>query len=269
MISKEVQIIRRETAGHLPVPVTANSTKYLGSVYIGRGPLRGLDKEEEEKLLSTHLGMSPDEPNFHSTVRDFWANLRVKVDGGGTVLNISTTDKKEPVNIEDYIVYNWAKRHPLVADSREEMLENSKFQYYIRDPEVETDFANKKVRFKKKAYEEFIKIGDNTEKLDRVIRLLTDSDPNDLSEKQKQNLVDDIIEDNPEKFFITVTDKNLETKALISTLVSKGIVNKIGNQHYFIDEKLGETVEETVKYFHDKKNSETVNILKAKLQQSK
>lgn len=267
-MTKEVQLIRRETAGHLPVPVTANSTKYLGSVYIGRGPLRGLDKEEEEKLLARHLGMSPDENNFHSNVRDYWANLRVKIPGEGTVLDISTREKDdEPVNVEEYIIYKWAKRHPLVADNREEMLANSKYLYYIRDPEVETDFANQKVRFKKKAYEEFIKM--NEEKLNRIIRLLTDSDPSDLSEKQKQNLADDLIENDPEKFFVIATDKNLETKALISDMVSKGIINKIGNQHYFIDEKLGETVEETVKYFHDKKNSETVNILKAKLQQSK
>lgn len=271
---KEIQIIRRETADHLPVPVTANSKKYLSSVYKGRGPLRGLGEEEEKRLLSRHLGMDKDERDFHKVVRDFWANLRVEVPTEGVVLNVTTTKDKDsgienPVEIEDYVIFKWAKRHPLVADNRQEMLKDSKYLFYIRDPEVETEFSNQKVRFKKKAYEEFIKMGDDEDKMNRMIRLLSDSDPSDFDLKQKQNFIDDIIENDPEKFFVVSTDKHLETKALISEMVSEGIINKIGNQHYFIDEKLGETVDETVKYFNDKKNSETVNILKAKLQESK
>ena len=264
----EIQIRRRESKSHLPPPVLANSKVMLSSVYVGQGPLKGLDKEEEEKLLAKYLGIDPDEKDFHKTTRSFWADLRVEIPSEGKVLNIGTTEG-EPHNIYDYIVYQWAIKHPYVAKDLDEMLGSSRYKYYIYDPEIATQKANQKVNFKKKAYEEFITIGDDETKIDRLIRLLTDSRPEEMSLKQKQNYLDQEIENDPQRFFVTSTDKHLEIKSIISELVGEGIINKIGNQHYFIDEKLGETLDETVKYFNDKKNSETVNILKAKLQEAK
>lgn len=267
----EIQIRRRESKSHLPAPVIANSKKVLSSVYVGQGPLRGLDSNEEKTYLAEYLGEDPNADRFGSTARDFWAELRIDVPLEGIVLNIGThkVDKKEvPDNLYDYIIYQWIKKHPFVAKDLQELLDKSKYQFYIHDPEVATAFENKKVTFKKKAYEEFIKIGDDESKIDRLIRLLTDSDPSTMGLKQKQNLLASEIDDNSERFFILSTDKHLEIKSLISELVSKNIVNKIGNQYYFIDEKLGDTEDETVKYFNDKKNSSTVNILKAKLQEA-
>lgn len=270
-MSHEVQIIRRETKSHLPVPVTANSKKVLASVYVGQGPLKGLDGEKEKELLSSYLGVDREEKDFPKITRSFWADLRVEIPSEGKVLNISTRDEdgENPLNPGDYIIYKWAQKHPYVAPNKKEMLDNSKYQFYIHDPEIEVGHENQKIQFKKKAYEQFILMGDDDEKLDFVIRLLTDSDPNQLSVKQKQNYVDTIIEDNPKQFYVTATDKHLQTKALVAELVSANIINKIGNQHYFIDEKLGDTIDDTVKYFNDKKNSQTVNTLKAKLEEFK
>lgn len=265
----EIQIRRRETKSYLPIPVVANSKKMLSSVYDGAGPLKGLSKDEEKQLLSKHLGIDPDEKDFPKITRSFWADLRIEIPSDGKVLNITKDEDNDPANIYDYIVFKWAEKHPHVAKDREEMLSNSKFKYYVHDPEVATQKSNVKVAFKKKAYAEFIKIGEDETKIDRLIRLLTDSEPSAMSLKQKQNTLDQIIEDSPERFFVTATDKHIQTKAILSELVSNNIVNKIGNQYYFIDEKLGETEDEAVKYFNDKKNSETVNILKAKLQEAK
>lgn len=269
----EIHLRRRESKSYLPAPVIANSKKVLSSVYVGQGPLRGLESDEEKKYLAKYLGEDPNANNFGSIARDFWADLRIDVPMEGVVLNIGThkTDSKEevPDNLYDYIIFKWVKKHPFVAKDMQELLDTSKYQFYIHDPEVATAFANKKVSFKKKAYEEFIKIGEDEVKIDRLIRLLTDSDPATMGLKQKQNLLDQEIENNPEKFFILSTDKHLEIKSIISELVSENVVNKIGNQYYFIDEKLGDTEDEAVKYFKDKKNSGTVNILKAKLQEAK
>lgn len=267
-MSHEIQLRRRESKSHLPAPVVANAKKMLSSVYVGQGPLRGLESDEEKKWLSVHLGMDPEERDFPKTVRDFWANLRVEVPMEGKVLNIGVIDK-EPVNKYDYIIFNWAKKHPHVASDREEMLSNSKYQYYIHDPEIATQKENEVVTFKMKAYEEFIMIKDNEDKVDRIVRLLTDSDPKSMSLKQKQNLLDGEINSDPKRFFVIATDKHLETKAIISEMISHGIITKIGNQHYFIDEKLGDTTDEAVKYFNDKKNSNTTTVLKAKLQEKK
>lgn len=266
-MSYEVHLRRRETKSHLPAPVVANAKKVLSSVFVGGAPLKGLESDEEY-IIAGYLGMAPDEKDFPQTVRDFWANVRVNVPMDGKVLNIGM-DNNQPYVPIDYIIYKWAKKHPYVASSREEMLDNSRYQYYIHDPEIATAKENEKVELKMKAYKEFILIKDDEDKINRLIRLITDSDPESMSLKQKQNLLSSEIDIDPKKFFITVTDKNLETKAIISELVSENIVTKIGNQHYFIDQKLGDTLEEAVLFFNDKKRSDVVTLLKAKLQQSK
>ena len=62
-------------------------------------------------------------------------------------------------------------------------------------------------------------------------------------------------------------DKNLEVKAEIEEMVSVGVLRKIGNQIIFIDEVLGETMEDTVIFLKNKKNSGKLTTLRAKLKE--
>ena len=62
-------------------------------------------------------------------------------------------------------------------------------------------------------------------------------------------------------------DKNLEMKAEIEELVSAGVLRKIGNQVIYIDEVLRETIEDTIVYMKNKKNSGTLTTLRAKLKE--
>lgn len=266
---KEVQLIRRETKNYLPGPIVANSKIYLSSLLDGRGPLRGLEGEEETKLLSKYLSMDPKDPNFANTVRDFWAELRVLIPMEGKVLDISTDANGEPVSIFDYIIYRFAKIHPLVADNKQEMLDDSRKQFYIFNFEDHISETNKAVQFKKKAYGELIKIGNDEEKINRLVKLLSDSNPDKMNIKEKQNLLDTLIEADATKFYIMATDKELEIKYLISELVTYDIVSKYGNQYYFIDEKLGDTLEETILFFKDKKRSGEIVTMKAQLEEKK
>lgn len=266
---EEVQIRRRETKSHLPPPVVSNAKKVLSSIYSGQGPLRGLKGEKEKELLSEYLGMDKDDKNFGQVCRNFWADLRVEIPSDGKVLNITTDKDGRPHKIYDYLIYKWAVKHKYVAQDREAMLNDSKKQYYIYDPEVEMKKQNETVNLKKRAYAEFIKMQDDEDKIDTVITVLTDSDVDQLSDTQKENYLDQLIESDPGKFVAVATDKDLEIKSLISQMVSANIIRKIGNQHWFVDQKLGDTLEEAVLFFKDKKQSETVNILKAKLEEAK
>ena len=56
-------------------------------------------------------------------------------------------------------------------------------------------------------------------------------------------------------------------KAEIEEMVSAGVLRKIGNQVIFIDEVLGDTIDDTVVYLKDKKNSGKLTILRAKLKE--
>ena len=62
-------------------------------------------------------------------------------------------------------------------------------------------------------------------------------------------------------------DKNLEMKAEIDEMVSAGVLRKIGNQVIFIDEVLGDTMDDTVVHLKDKKNSGKLTILRSKLKE--
>lgn len=266
---QEVQIRRRETKSHLPPPVVSNAKKMLSSIYSGQGPLRGIKGEKEKELLSEYLGIDKDDKDFGKICRNFWADLRVEIPSDGKVLNITKDENEKPVNIYDYLVFKWAEKHKQVAKDREAMLNNSQKMYYIYDPDVEMKKQNETVNLKKAAYKEFIKMQDDEDKIDTVLTVLTDAEPDQLSATQKENYLDQLIESDPGKFVAVATDKDLEIKSLISQMVSNNIVRKIGNQHWFVDQKLGDTLEEAVLFFKDKKQSETVNILKAKLEEAK
>ncbi len=266
---KEVQIRRRETANYLPAPITANSKKYLSSIYSGQGPLKGLDGKEEKEVLAKYLGMDEEEKNLGKVMREFWADMRIEVPMEGKTLNISKDEDGMPYKPMDYIVFKFAEKHPHVAENEDAMLADSKKQFYIYDFEEAVDKQNQKVSFKKKAYSELIKIGEDEEKLSRLIRLMTDIEPKSLTLKSMQNELDKIIENDPKRFYIIATDKNLEIKSTIAEMVTHGVINKYGNQYYFIEEKLGDDLEETVLFFKDKKRSEDVTRMKAKLQEAK
>ena len=50
-------------------------------------------------------------------------------------------------------------------------------------------------------------------------------------------------------------------------MISAGVLRKIGNQVIFIDEVLGDTMDDTVIHLKDKKNSGKLTILRAKLKE--
>lgn len=266
---KEVQLRRRETKSHLPPEVVADSKKILASIYVGQGPLRGLQGEQEKSLLCMHLGIDKDDRDINNRLRDFWASLRVNVPSDGLELNVSTDKEGQPYNVRDYVIYQWALKHKYVAKNEAELNEQSHKQYYIHDPIVAAEYENKVVDYKRRAYKEFYKMVENEDEMSRIIRLMSGSNPDNMSKVEKENYIDKLITDSPEKFYSTATDKHLATRSFIAELTTKNIIRKIGNQFYYIEEKLGDTEEETIMYMNDKKNSQRMIEFKAKLEEMK
>jgi hypothetical protein len=50
-------------------------------------------------------------------------------------------------------------------------------------------------------------------------------------------------------------------------MITAGVLRKIGNQVIFIDEILGDTMDDTVVHLKDKKNSGKLTVLRAKLKE--
>jgi hypothetical protein len=175
------------------------------------------------------------------------------------------TDDGHPVDITDFIKYNFALKHPHVALTEEEMNASSQKRFYIHDDTKKDMQRNNDIQIKKDADKAFIKVSNDEKQMRRVFRLLGSTNPDSLTREQVENMLYDIKEKSPKKFIKVAQDKHLELKAEIETMVSAGVLRKIGNQVIFIDEVLGETMDDTVIHLNDKKNSGKLTTLRAKL----
>ena len=100
----------------------------------------------------------------------------------------------------------------------------------------------------------------------RIIRLMSNTtNPDTFTREELENMLYEMKNDKPAKFLKIATDKHLELKSEIEEMVSL----EIGNQVIYIDEILGETLNDAVIQLKDKKNSGKLMELRAKLKEAK
>ncbi len=262
---KKVYIRRKEQNGYLPKEVLATARVSIGSIFVGRQPLKGLNDEEAKQYMRPLIDVPPDHPDWPRLEKEFWANMRVKIPFEGVELDISLDDNELPINPMDYVTYRWCKVHRQVAGSKEEMENDSRKKFYIYDPEGDLIKQNTKIKLKKDADKEFIKISSDLDKMRRVLRVLTKSNPDKLNDLEVENRLYSAKDSSPDKFLRVSLDKNLDTKAEIEELIEAGVLRKIGNQVIYGDDTIGEDMTDTVVYFNNKKNSGAVNAMRAQL----
>ena len=266
-MSKKIYLRRQDLGGHLPKQVRAEATMKLSSVFVNRQPLKGFSPEEEKKYMQGILDVSPDHVDWPKHSKQFWAELTIPVGFTGVELEIGKNEDGSPLSIMDYIKYNFALKHPHVAMTKAEMESDFSKRFYIQDLSREDKVKNNIIKLKKDADKEFIKASSNLNNMKRILRLMSNSNPDRMTEDQIENALYEIKNKEPKKFIRIATDKNLELKAEIEEMVSSGVLRKIGNQVIFIDEVLGDTTEDAVVHLKDKKNSGKLTILRAKLKE--
>jgi len=265
-MTKKVYLRRKEnTLGHLPEAVRIAAQTRLGSVFVGRQPLKGIEGSEAHTLMKGILDVNPDHVDWPKHEKNYWAELAVKVPFEGVELEIGKDENDFPLSIDDYIKYRFAIKHPHVAPTKDDMLSNNRF--YLHDPMKDQMVKATKVRLKKDADKEYIKASSEVVTIDRLLRLLSESKPETLTLEQKETLLYELKDKDPARFIKVARDKNLKLKAEIEEFVSAGVLRKIGNQLIYIDEVIGENMENTIVYMKDKKNSGTLTILRAKLKE--
>jgi hypothetical protein len=264
---KTVIIRRQEVLNHLPKEIRAGAKIKIGSIYVNRQPLKGLDGEEENKILSKVIDVPPGHEKWPEKTKDFWASLNLKVPFEGVELNIATDENGMPENVMDFIHYQWCKKHRQVAANEEEMKSNSEKKFYIYDPAKDLLKKHARVQVKKDADKEFIKLTGNFDKMRAITRVLTSGDPSRLSEIELENNLYELKEASPERFLRYALDADLELRAEIEEMVEHSVLRRIGNQVIFEDETLGEDIKDTIIYFKNKKNSGAVNTMRARLKE--
>jgi hypothetical protein len=266
-MSKKVYLRAKKINNHLPDEINANAIRKLSSVYVNRQPLKPFDPEEEKKMLDGMLDVGPDHMDWPKHTKIFWAEYTIPVGFEGVELEIGKDENDKPIDITDYLKYRFAIRHPHVAMSEKEMDANSQKRFYIYDTAKKDVERNNDIQVRKDADKEFIKISSDEKQMRRVFRLLANVNPDTLNREQIENMLYDIKDKNGKKFIKICKDKHLELKSEIEEMVTAGVLRKIGNQIIFIDEVLGETLDDTVIHLKDKKNSGKLTILRAKLKQ--
>lgn len=266
-MSKKVYLRRIELDSHLPKAVRAESVMKLSSVFVNRQPLKGLSQADEKKYMNGILDVNPDHVEWPKHSKIFWAEMTIPVGFTGVELEIGKDDNGEPLNIMDFIKYNFALKHPHVALTKGEMDANFNKRFYIQDLVRDDKVRNNQIQVKKDADKEFIKVASNKNTMKRILRLLSNTNPDRMTLEQVENSLYELKNKDPKKFIRIATDKNLELKSEIEEMITAGVLRKIGNQIIFIDEVLGDTTEDTVVHLKDKKNSGKLTILRAKLKE--
>jgi len=266
---RKIYVRRKEINSFLPKEVRVGARVTIGSIFVGRQPLKGVEGEEAREYLPRIIGLPYDHPDFPAREKDYWASLRVKVPFEGKELDITTTEDGKAVNPEDYITYKWCMKHRQVAESKSEMESVSGKRFYIYDPQKDLLKKNKRVQVSKDADKEFIKASSDVARMKRLLRVISDTNPDKLSNLEIENNLYELKTSSPEKFLKAALDKDLDLRDEIAEMVQKDIIRKIGNQHIHGDETLGENIADTIVYFKNKKNSGAINALRAKLKEVK
>ena len=266
-MSKKVTIRQKELLNHLPKAVRAEAVMKLSSVYVNRQPLKPFTPEEEKKYMQGILDVNPEHVEWPKHSKMYWAELTIPVGFTGVELEIGMDDNEFPLSIIDYIKYRFAIKHPHVAMTKDEMDSNFDKRFYIQDNTRDDKVKNNEIQVKKDADKEFIKLSSNEKSMKRVLRLMSNSNPERMTVEQIENALYEFKNSNPKKFHRIATDKDLDMKSEIEEMVSNGVLRKIGNQIIFIDEILGDTTEDTIIHLKDKKNSGKLTILRAKLKE--
>jgi hypothetical protein len=266
-MSKKVYLRREDLLGHLPKSVRAEAITRLSSVYVNRQPLKPFSVEEEKKYMLGILDVNPDHGDWPKHSKLFWAEMTIPVGFTGVELEIGKDEDGNPLSIMDYIKYRFALSHPYVGLSKTEMDTDHLKRFYIQDLARADKERNNEIQVKKDADKAFIKVASNKKDMARVLRLISNTNPDKMNSEQIENSLYELKNSNPKKFLRIATDKNLELKSEIEEMVTAGVLRKIGNQVIFIDEVIGDTTDDTIVYLKDKKNSGKLTILRAKLKE--
>lgn len=264
MSEKLVYLFRRENTTNLPDDVYVEAKRRVGSVFDRQGNLvKGLSLDEQKKYLPNILGIGPADPGWSNAVRRFYAELTIEVPQNGVELDISMDEDGEPVAPLDYVKFRFAALHPHVAEDQDTAGVGTR--YYFFDPAKDERIRVAETRQRKDAYKALILVCEDENKMDQVLQAYGKRTAQ-KSQDQKELMLEDLMDEDPNEFIRVCEDKNLEFLALINECLDESVLRKSGNTYLYGDEVLGEDLEQTVRHLKLKRNSGMLQDIKAKLQ---
>ena len=224
-------------------------------------------KKEEDKIEDEYLNADK------STLTNLKEALNIKI----TKLHDMESKKYavgSPLDVNQYLIY----RHCLLYNdiAKDIALVNSmpNIRFYFKDDKREAEKLKKYRTEVLKAKANFVKCSENDNLFEAVYvqycalnnRPIMPSLAKDRIEKEME--LDKFSSDEPIKFNAICTDKDIELKATIEKLISKGeLIRSLYNQNMSspTGEFIGSNIKEAVAYFKDPNNTSIVNAYYNKL----
>ncbi len=286
IVEDKVKIVKRSFTPMLPGDDPELHTRKIGGSMSSSGkPLSGLSFDEESILLPKIIKVRPTSDKWEEAVDAYWSNISKIVPNKGLPLNlnmlftietdaeryIKRTDVKDmcdgiPENFEDYVLWRYALVYGRVANSPEEQYKSNKIWFYIFSEEREKRKAYTSAEERKKAYERYLKIYNNEETVNNVLRLLG-TEPRWLDLEAKIIKLESEVIARPDEFLkFTETGFDLELYSFIEEAVNAGVLEIVPNTDIIKisgkDEILGNNKSAAVAFLKNKENVTVYNILK-------
>lgn len=190
--------------------------------------------------------------------------LKVRIDA----LNALESEKYKyghPVNLEEYLMYRHCLLYRDVAKDVALINSTPNIRFYIKDEAKEREKQKKLTQERMVAMRNFIELGSSPSKYNAVyVAVIVEKNENISnallkSDSEKNAILMDYVNSNPDKFNKLVTDKNITTKAFIETLIVRGeLIRAEFNQQISTAEGtfIGSNINEAVAFFNNPNNAE-------------
>lgn len=237
----------------------------------GRGPLKILTNDEEERWMPDLIGMSSTDPGFRKAVHNFYAELSLQIPYQGAKLNIATDNRGNPENLEDYVKYRMCLVNPTVAESYEMADEVANAMFYIEDPQANKLRRRKHAQLVTEAQGVLLRIigeDDANIKLAAILERVYDDKITHLHPDDYATEIQDVIASDPKKFIAAAKDPNILIAGLVSRMLKYRVLEVHGDSYFDNRERnIGRNFESVVTFFNDPSNREHIETLKAQLRE--
>ena len=275
--SKKVYIKLRDDIPVLPGRDKEELNYKIGAFSVNGATGRGLTHEEEIKYLPKVLGISPSSPNWDAATDNYWNSISVRIPyPTGIQLEVGKNENGEPINISDYVLFKFAKKHRHVGASKEVVHKSKHIWFYIEDLEIENKKRKEIVSVKMEAYKLLTENQDQERFLTGILLVLGDKlnkpyllESMDLNDKLSE--VTQLVEENPKDFVEAANAPDLDFRTFLISAIQKGFLTRIPNTEIIMFGQDGETRElgsnysEAILYLKAENNREFTKRLESKM----
>ena len=202
--------------------------------------------------------------------------LKKKIDALNT-LESSKYQFGHPENVEEYLMYRHCLLYKEVAKDTALINSDPSIRFYIKDEAREQERQKKLTQERATAMRNFVELCSSDSKFEAVFVAVTIIRNDNLAEAMlkdktiKQSIVMDFVNTNPDKFNKLVTDKHIQIKAFIETLITRGeLVRSEYNQQISMPDGtfIGSNMNEAIAWFENENNKAVRTALENKIKLS-